>query len=480
MEKKAVIYLNHLKEKEDDLLALYFKSNDAIKNRIAQHSWIKWNLEYKAFVVKNTSKTVGLLVDLFDDLAEVNTFYYEANLVRSTDGITIGDATYFKGVLERNEQHGSILLVPLKRDNERCIIVKYKYNSKIDKVLKDNPYVTWKKEWSGYVIEPKISVLIKFLTEATKSLQIKLHNELVIKDYRILQLLYEQAYMKDYYFKSCPIDFLKFMQLKNYSESTISTYYYFLLRYLNCYKHNTIAQINQFNSSKINEYHQLMTGEKNFAHQTINQSVNAIKLYYNGYLNVSVRLDQVIRPKMGRKLPQVWSKQEMAKLLSVVKNIKHKTILSLIYGGGLRIGEALNLKLCDIDRDRMLLRVLDGKGGKDRYTLLGNNSLKLLEQYYREYHPTDYLFKGQFGGKYSATSVGKVLTAAIEKSGVPKRGGLHSLRHSFATHLLEAGTDLRYIQELLGHNSSKTTEIYTHVTNKYLQQIKSPLDDLSI
>ncbi len=236
-----------------------------------------------------------------------------------------------------------------------------------------------------------------------------------------------------------------------------------------------------FSASVINEYHQLMLGEKAYSFQTVNQSVNAIKLYYQGYLKREFELQDVIRPKTGRQLPKVWNKEEMRKILKTSDcNLKHKTLLSIIYGSGLRIGEALNLKLNDIDSKRMQIRVLGGKGNKDRYTILGKSFLVLLRDYYKEFKPKEYLFEGQFGGKYSATSAGNVLSKAIEKSGVPKRGGLHSLRHSFTTHLLESGTDLRYIQELLGHNSSKTTEMYTHLSNKYLQQIKSPLDDINI
>ncbi|MBS2100821.1 tyrosine-type recombinase/integrase [Carboxylicivirga linearis] len=162
------------------------------------------------------------------------------------------------------------------------------------------------------------------------------------------------------------------------------------------------------------------------------------------------------------------------------REFKAQNHIALIYGSGLRIGEALKLKINDIDSKRMRLRILGGKGKKDRYTILGAHILDLLRQYYRAYRPKDLLFEGQFGGAYSSTSVRHILYKAIEKSGVTKRGGIHSLRHSFATHLLESGTDLRYIQELLGHSSSTTTEIYTYVSNKQLQQIKSPLDAISI
>ncbi len=152
----------------------------------------------------------------------------------------------------------------------------------------------------------------------------------------------------------------------------------------------------------------------------------------------------------------------------------------LVYSAGLRIGEALNLKTSDINSDRMQIRIEQGKGKKDRYTILAKSILPLLRKYFVKYQPKEYLFEGQFGGKYSSSSAQFIFKEAIRKSGLPITGGLHTLRHSFATHLLESGTDLRYIQGLLGHSSSKTTEIYTHISNAHLQLINSPLDGLEI
>ena len=334
----------------------------------------------------------------------------------------------------------------------------------------------WHKDVRAFVLPPNRNTVIRFLEEVTSKLRVKLHNEISIADYRILQLLFEQAYSKDIYFKSCPIDYIKYMQLKAYSYNTINTYYYYVLRLLNCYRQNSLEQINAFDSEVINDYHQKMIGEKVYSEQTINQSVNAIRLYYNGYLGQAIKLEGVVRPKVGKTLPKVWSHEEIKCLFNSIENIKHKTMLAVIYGSGLRIGEVLKLRIEDIDSKRMRMRILGGKGKKDRYTIIGEYTLKLLREYYKKYKPKKLLFEGQLGGQYSTTSVSRILLNAIKKSGVPKRGGVHSLRHSFATHLLESGTDLRYIQELLGHSSSTTTEIYTYVSNKHIEQIKSPID----
>jgi integrase/recombinase XerD len=178
-------------------------------------------------------------------------------------------------------------------------------------------------------------------------------------------------------------------------------------------------------------------------------------------------------------LPNVLSKEEAAAILKAPKNVKHKAMLSLIYACGLRRSELLHLKPTDVDSKRNLLIIRNAKGYKDRVTPLSEKIIVLLREYYKEYKPKYWLFEGQKSGEaYSETSLQEVLKATIEKAGIKKPVTLHWLRHSYATHLLENGTDLRYIQELLGHKSSKTTEIYTHVSVKSIQKIKSPFDDL--
>ncbi len=480
MNSKPVIYLNERTYSNVDYCVLLFKPNDVLLERIANNSWIAWHPEMKVYTAPVKSNTIGLIKDVFDDIAIVSTKYYQATLKGNVESTVIGNTVYFNGILEAQEKAGVIMLVPYKDDNERCIIIKYKYSNKVNQILVRNPFTQWNKTLKDFTIVPKLSMIHQFVESVSDKLKIRLHNELKIRDHAINQKLFEQEYIKDRFFKSVPIDFLKYMQLKGYSNNTIGTYYYFVLRFINCYKQNTINEINGFETEVINKYHELMQGEKNYSFSTLNQSINAIKLYYKGYVKRDMDLHEVVRPKVGKQLPKVWSKEEIARILHHVDNIKHKALLALIYGSGLRIGEALNLKIDDIDSKRMRIRILAGKGRKDRYSILGESILVILRDYYKEYKPTKFLFEGQFGGKYSSTSAGKVLAQAIEKSGVSKRGGLHSLRHSFATHLLESGTDIRYIQELLGHSSSKTTDIYTHVSNKYLQNIKSPLDDISI
>ena len=182
------------------------------------------------------------------------------------------------------------------------------------------------------------------------------------------------------------------------------------------------------------------------------------------------------RPIKEKKLPVVCSKEEVLRIIAATNNLKHRCMISLLYSAGLRKNELLQLRITDINSNDKRIHVRGGKGKKDRYTLLSKTLLSDLRQYYKLYRPKDYLFEGKFGGQYTATSLGKVVKNTAKKAGIAKRVTPHTLRHSFATHLLESGVDIRYIQALLGHNSLKTTEIYTFVATKHLETIQNPLD----
>lgn len=207
-------------------------------------------------------------------------------------------------------------------------------------------------------------------------------------------------------------------------------------------------------------------------------AVNAVKFYFDKVLRRPVKHFLYTRPKEGRRLPVVLSENEIKNIIDSIKNIKHKAIIMTIYSAGLRISEAVDLKLSDIDRERMVLRIERAKGDKDRYAPLSKNLLDVLDIYIKKHIPETYLFQGQDGGKYSVQSIQQIFKRAAKKAGIQKKATVHTLRHSFATHLLEKGIDLRYIQEILGHKNSKTTEIYTHVSKSNISRIKNPLDDI--
>jgi site-specific recombinase XerD len=215
----------------------------------------------------------------------------------------------------------------------------------------------------------------------------------------------------------------------------------------------------------------------------------ALMLLYEAVLKQSGKVCDLPRMKRPEQLPVVLSREEVARLLKVVDNLKHKALLMTAYSAGLRVGEAVRLKLAlsvaegvsDIDSKRMQIRVTAGKGAKDRYTLLSETALAVLREYFQAYKPKDWLFAGDDAGDHlSERSAQQVFQDARKKAGIIKPATFHTLRHSFATHLLEDGVDIRYIQELLGHGTVETTQRYTHVTQKGMERIKSPLDNLKL
>jgi integrase/recombinase XerD len=270
--------------------------------------------------------------------------------------------------------------------------------------------------------------------------------------------------------------FKQWLRSKRYSASTLSTYSDALKSFLVFYRNKPIAEITNEDVILYNNEYIL---KNNLSSSYQNQIVNALKLFFRTVQNKVIVVDAIHRPKRSKLLPNVLSKEEIKLILNAHSNIKHKTMLSLIYSCGLRRSELINLKPVDIDSKRGIVLIRQGKGKKDRIAPLSLKILEMLREYYKGYKPKTWLFEGQnIGEHYSEYSLQSVLKQALEKVGNTKPVTLHWLRHSYATHLLESGTDLRYIQELLGHNSSKTTEIYTHVSTKSLQQIKSPFDDL--
>ena len=263
---------------------------------------------------------------------------------------------------------------------------------------------------------------------------------------------------------------------RKYSHKTVKIYIHYNRDFLN-FSGKSPADIND---NDIKDYLLYLVEEKQVAVSTLNQAINALKFYYGTMLKRKF-IYEVKRPRKDKKLPVVLSKEEVAQILNSVDNLKHRTILMLIYSAGLRVGEVVRLKIEDIDGKRMLIHVKGSKGREDRYTILSAKALEMLRQYWKKYKPAKWLFEGAKEGRHlSIRSVDKIFRNVCNKTGIKKDVSVHTLRHSFATHLLEGGTDLRYIQELLGHAHSKTTEIYTHVSNKSLGKIMSPLDTLEL
>jgi integrase/recombinase XerD len=272
--------------------------------------------------------------------------------------------------------------------------------------------------------------------------------------------------------------FKKWLQSKRYAKNTINTYLDAISTFLRFYPAKAISSITNQDVINFNINYVLA---KNLSASFQSQVINAVKLFYKTQHNSLLEIGVLQRPKKKSMLPNVLSKEEVKAIISSTSNIKHKAMLSIIYSAGLRRSELLNLKINDVDSKRKVLIIKQTKGNKDRLVPLSSKILEMLRDYYKLFKPIHWLFEGQAKGEqYNERSLASVFKKAVFNANINKPASLHWLRHSYATHLLESGTDLRYIQELLGHKSSKTTEIYTHVSTNKIQEIKSPFDDLDI
>ena len=265
------------------------------------------------------------------------------------------------------------------------------------------------------------------------------------------------------------------IKLKGYSFKTKKSYMSHIKRFSSFINKNLDEIVNK----DVRQYSLFLLEDRNLSHSYVNQSISAIRFLCNEVLKQNKIIELISRPKKEHRLPNVLSFQDVTKILGALKNEKHKTILFLTYSAGLRVGEVIKLQSQDIDSQRMLIHIVQGKGKKDRYTVLSEIALEQLRKYYKLYKPEKWLFPGQNSKEYiTERTVQRVFENACIAAKITRKATVHTLRHSFATHLLEGGIDLRYIQELLGHSSSKTTEIYTHVTQKSISNIQSPLDKL--
>lgn len=264
------------------------------------------------------------------------------------------------------------------------------------------------------------------------------------------------------------------LKLRGYGARTRKAYLGHVARFINFYD----KEPQDLGGAEVRRYVLHLLDEQR-SHTYVNQCISALKFLYGKVLQRPSPMVNLPRPKKERKLPEVLSRAEVLRIFKAVSNLKHRVLLMMVYSAGLRVGEVVRLRVEDVDSERRLLHVRQGKGRKDRYVMLSEVALETLREYWRAYRPTKWLFPGQREGRHlHERTVEKILKQACRKAGIQKNVSVHTLRHSFATHLLEAGIDLRYIQEMLGHKSSKTTEIYTRVSERNIAAIRSPLDEI--
>ena len=340
---------------------------------------------------------------------------------------------------------------------KNIIVVKFPYDQRLPEALRRRfPSATWSKTLRAWYLPDLPSVRRALQLDHKTELEAKLHH---------IDEANRSAYR----------DMHEQLLLKKYSPSTVKQYlgeFNHLLRLLKSFP------VDKMTPKRLKDYFLYCAEKENNSERSLNGKINAIKFYFEQVRHQPKMFFDIPRPKKPQVLPKALSKRQVKRLFSVLENKKHLVALQLCYGMGLRVSEVVNLMVSDIDSDRMMAHIRGAKGKKDRYVPLPTTILPLLRAYYLEYGPKEYLLEGQYGGQYSKTSVQQVFKKAMRKAGIEKNIGIHGLRHSYATHLLESGADMRFIQELLGHNSIKTTQVYTKVTRSSLSKISSPLDVL--
>lgn len=269
--------------------------------------------------------------------------------------------------------------------------------------------------------------------------------------------------------------YYKTLVLKGYSSNTWNTYKTSFIKFLNYFESKNISRLTV---EEIEEYIYQLINKYKISEKNQNITINSIKFYYEKCLNKPKNYYKIKRPKRSKELPNILSKSDVKKLIHNTINLKHRAILMTIYSAGLRVSELINLRITDINSKDGNIFIKGAKNKKDRYTVLSSKLLLLLREYYKKYKPSYWLFEGQDGGQYSTSSIQKIFRKQVKANNINPWATPHILRHSFATHLLENGTSLRHIQALLGHSSSKTTEIYTHVMHINNKTITSPMDFL--
>ena len=373
------------------------------------------------------------------------------------------------------ENKSSITLKHLLINKQKMIGLKFYPNKVVQALIKELPNVRWSSQYEMAFIQNNKSnlqlVYSKFKGVAWINSQYFFSQKPINETSDFSIEWYRKRAIKEGY-RKCPEEYLRKLETKKYALNTAKIYISIFEKFINYYKNRDLLQLNE---NDIQLYLQHLV-QNNYSNSYLNQAVNGIKFYYEVVLQMPNRFYSIDRPRKEKKLPVVLSKEEVKTIISNINNIKHKCIISLLYSAGLRRSELLKLKISDIDSSRMKIHVKDGKNNKDRYTILSTTALNDLRKYWKGFKPKDFLFEGAKGGKYSAASIDKIIKRATFKSRIRKRVSSHTFRHSFATHLLEDGVDLRYIQTLLGHSSSLTTEIYTHIAINFTNNIKSPLD----
>jgi integrase/recombinase XerD len=371
------------------------------------------------------------------------------------------------------------------------VTLRFPYDAELIKIVRGLPDARWSKQMGCWQIEDSkdiIAILLKaFYGKAyvdysalkpnlAEKIRLKREEEQRKKDLRSNSLNDQDLPQLSEKGKEDLEKYRRWMESHRYPETTIRTYTGMVTTFLRFVSPKEASGCTSDDLLKLTDEYILPSG---LSYSFQNQMISAVKKFYGKIYKSVIDPGEISRPRPQHRLPNVLSKEEVKKILDAPVNEKHRVMLSVIYACGLRRSELIGLIPSDIEKDRKLLRIRQSKGYKDRVVPISEKLIEMIGTYFTRYKPVTFLFEGQYRGlRYSASSLDKVFKEACKRAGIKREVTLHGLRHSYATHLLESGTDLRYIQELLGHRSSRTTEIYTHVTTQSIQKIRSPFDDL--
>ena len=363
-------------------------------------------------------------------------------------------------------QHSTIILEQKTHRKNNQLLIKFDYDETLISLVRSVNGTSWSKSLKAWYLintAENLAIILKLFEGITKidlsgiSKKVGFKRDLTPEQKKILN------------------NFYLFLKGKRYSQSTIQTYTIFVADFINFH---TKTPLEELTNRDVELFIETVFIERNYSVSSQRQFISALKIFTVFYPQIKINNLSLERPKKSRLLPNVLSQEEVLRIIQLTKNLKHRAIIVLLYSSGLRIGEVTGLLLKNIDILRKQIKVEGGKGRKDRFVVLATSYLPLLHNYLTTFKPALYFIEGPTGKKYSESSIRKFLFKSVQKAGISKKVTPHTLRHSYATHLLENGVGLRHIQELLGHAKPETTMIYTHVAKKDLLDIQSPLDTI--
>lgn len=465
--EKPVVYLNEMWHNETRLMKLFFYADGVVENSLKALDYVYYSHQYECYYMRWTDGCFEKIRADLNDVANISTkhLHYPSERNQTKQSSVALAHDFSKDVVSSKPQVSMVFTL-----DKMYIQLPVPFEKKWMALLSQQGGVfeTRRQIWLFSRNENKKKILQDYFTN--QGCQIIMDEK---RDDQIVNRLVRQTYKEDSEIHA----FIKAMTLQGACQRTIENYASQIKKLKEYYSGKAVCDISD---DEIRDYMFFLRQELKYSPSSQNIVVSAIKRYLLAMTDRDFNPNHIPRPVKRKTLPRVIDKESVAAILKLDLNIKHKCILYLLYSTGMRCGELLNLKVEDVSFDNNVIVVKQGKGEKDRIVLLSEKIKGLLLEYLKEQKPNIYFFEGQKGGKYSATSVQKIVKRAAHRVGIEKKTTPHVLRHSFATHLHDSGIDIRHIQVLLGHTSTKTTEIYTHVSKRDIRKLKSPLDDLDL